>query len=272
MPQTVLGVKPALAGASTNVLLAVGDVSKTRRDKAQYEKVRRAELQYAMKLRKIARHVGEIIKGFPIGDPASVPAIRKLLNEYAELITPWAKATAARMLADVAHRDRKLWEDVTKGMSVGLRQELLNAPTGVTLRQLQGEQVRLIKSLPIEAAERVHKLTYEGLANATRASEIAKEIQRSGKVTESRATLIARTEVGRASTNLGQARALFVGSTGYIWRTAMDSDVRPSHRRMEGKFVAWNKPPTLEGMVGHAGCLPNCRCYTEIVLPDNFKI
>lgn len=247
-----------------------GAQGKAKRDKFDYEKVRRAELQYGIKLRKLARHIGEVINAFPAGDPAAVPKIRKLLNEYAVALTPWAEATAAGMLADVAHRDRKLWEAQTVGMSNSLRQELLNAPTGATLRQLQAEQVRLIQSLPIEAAERVHKLTYEGLAQATRADEIAREIRRSGKVTESRATLIARTEVGRASTNLGQARALYVGSDGYIWRTAMDSDVRPSHRRMEGKFVKWSKPPTLDNLTGHAGCVPNCRCYTEIVLPDGY--
>jgi SPP1 gp7 family putative phage head morphogenesis protein len=116
----------------------------------------------------------------------------------------------------------------------------------------------------------VHKLTYEGLSDATRADEIKKMILKSGEVTESRATLIARTEVGRASTNLARSRAQYVGSDGYIWRTAHDHDVRESHRKMEGKFVRWDRPPTLDGLIGHAGALPNCRCYPEPVLPDHY--
>lgn len=243
-----------------------------RRDKYNYEAVRRAEIQYSAKLRKLAANIGDIINAFKPNDPASVPPIEKLLRDYAEALTPWANAVAAGMLADVAHRDRKLWDTVTRGMSEALRFELLNAPTGETLRQLQAEQVRLIKSIPLDAAERVHHLTYEGLANASRANEIAKEIMRSGAVSKSKANLIARTEVGRASTNLGQARALHVGSTGYIWRTAMDSDVRKSHHDMEGKFVAWTSPPTLDRLTGHAGTLPNCRCYPEVVLPDDHLI
>lgn len=269
MPKIATARTTVAAAASTSPTL---DVSKVKRDKFDYQAVRRAELQYGVKLRKLARHVGEVINGFPPGDPASVPLIRKLLTAYSQALTPWAEATAAGMLADVTHRDRKLWNEVTSGMSQALRLELANAPTGATLRRLQAQQVVLIKSIPTEAAERVHKLTYEALANSSRASEIAKEIRRSGKVTETRATLIARTEVGRASTNLGQARALHVGSEGYIWRTAEDSDVRKSHKRMEGKFVRWDAPPTLDNMVGHAGCLPNCRCYTEIVLPDGYRI
>ncbi|MGN5479510.1 phage minor head protein [Cupriavidus basilensis] len=58
-----------------------------------------------------------------------------------------------------------------------------------------------------------------------------------------------------------------IGSPGYFWRTSGDKDVRDSHRDMEGKFVEWDKPPTLDGMTGHAGCFPNCRCYPEPALP-----
>jgi len=90
----------------------------------------------------------------------------------------------------------------------------------------------------------------------------------SGDVARSRALLIARTEVTRTATTLTQARAEHIGSEGYIWRTAGDGDVRPSHRAMNGKFVRWDSPPTLDNLTGHAGCVPNCRCYAEPVIPD----
>nr|WP_246374794.1 phage minor head protein [Pseudochelatococcus contaminans] len=131
------------------------------------------------------------------------------------------------------------------------------------------EQVRLITSLPSEAAQRVHDLTIEGITQGTRASEIAKKIMEAGDVTASRANMIARTEVSRTATLLTQARAEYVGSDGYIWRTSGDSDVRPSHKAMNGKFVRWSELPELDGMVGHAGALPNCRCYPEPVIPDD---
>lgn len=245
---------------------------KDRRDKLIYERIRRAEIQYGIKLRKIARHVGEVVRAFPPGDPRSLPEIRRILYGYAELLKPWAKATANAMLADVMKRDEAAWAQQTKGMSQALRLELAKAPTGITFHRLQQEQITLITSLPIEASQRVHALTEEGLSTAARFPEIQKEIMRTGEVTESRATLIARTEVGRASTNFSQARAEYVGSEGYIWRTAHDGDVRPSHKKMEGKFVKWDDAPTLDNMTGHAGCLPNCRCYPEIVLPDDHLV
>ncbi len=252
------------------------DRGKPRRDtptqKAYFAEVRRAEVDYARQLRKIARHVGDIINGFPPGDPASLESIERALNHYATVITPWAKATATRMLANVARRDEVAWTKVASEMSRALAEEIREAPTGEALRQYLAEQVHLITSLPTEAAERVHNLTLEGMVDAARASEISKEILRSGEVTKSRANLIARTEVARTSSGLTMVRAKHVGSEGYVWRTARDTDVRKSHKEMEGKFVSWDTPPVLsDGTVTHAGMIYNCRCYPEPVVPDEFN-
>lgn len=141
---------------------------------------------------------------------------------------------------------------------------------GQVMQSIITEQVKYIKSLPLEAADRVYDIqnrAIEAVVIGGRAEHFAKEIAASGDIAKSRADLIARTELGRATGALDLARALSIGSNGYIWRTAEDGDVRHSHREMEGKFVEWGKPPTLDGMTGHAGELPNCRCYKEIVFP-----
>ncbi|WP_344234521.1 phage minor head protein, partial [Cupriavidus gilardii] len=227
------------------------------------------ERLYRTQLRQVAQQVGALVNGFPPGDPSATPTIEQLLRRYAEALTPWAEATAAQMLADVNRRDEQAWMSHAKELSRELQQEIRSAPTGATMRTLMAEQVGLIKSIPIEAAERVHRLTIEGLENSTRASEISKAIQASGEVAKSRADLIARTEVARTASALTEARALHVGSPGYFWRTSGDSDVRDSHRKMNGQFVRWDDPPTLDGMTGHAGQFPNCRCYPEPVIPED---
>ncbi|MBB4017370.1 SPP1 gp7 family putative phage head morphogenesis protein [Chelatococcus caeni] len=239
-----------------------------RSQRSAFTRARKLEARYAAQLRRIARHVGEIVEAFPPGDPEALPRLDAALQRYAETIRPWAEAVGQRMVSEIAARDERAWMQASREMAAELRREIRTAPTGQAMREALAEQVKLITSLPTEAAERVHRLTLEGIENASRASEIAKEIMRSGEVTESRANLIARTEVGRVSTELTKARAKHIGSTGYIWRTAGDSDVRDSHRRMAGKFVAWDDPPTLDGLTGHAGALPNCRCYPEPVIPE----
>lgn len=210
-----------------------------------------------------------MVNGFPAGDPEYVPTIKQLLRRYAEALTPWAERTAAAMLEDVNRRDAQAWAEHAEEMSRALKIELRSAPTGEAMRALMADQVTLIKSIPLDAAQRVHRLTIEGLENGTRAREISAEIQRSGEVAKSRADLIARTEVARSASTLTQARAQHVGSEGYIWRTADDGDVRHSHAQMNGKYVRWDSPPTLDKMTGHAGQFPNCRCYPEPVIPED---
>lgn len=243
-----------------------------RKGKRQaWTKARLAETQYNTRLRAVAKQVGVIVRGLaPAGVIRDLSILLKSLRSYSEMLEPWAQSVAAFMLADVARRDAKMWKQRGKEMATGLQREIATAPTGDILRQLQAEQVTLIKSLPLEAAERVQKLAMESIVSSARADEIVKAILATSSVTENRARLIARTEVSRAASNLVQARASYAGSDGYIWRTAGDGDVRDSHAAMEGKYVRWSSPPTLDKMVGHAGCLPYCRCYAEPVFPDDY--
>ncbi|WP_168736085.1 phage minor head protein [Burkholderia sp. Tr-862] len=214
-----------------------------------------------------------MVDGFPPGDPAAAPTIEQLLRRYAEALTPWAEATAARMLEDLNRRDEQAWMQNAQDMSRALRDELRHAPTGETMRALMAEQVTLIKSIPLDAAERVHRLTIEALEDSTRAAAISKAIQESGEVAKSRADLIARTEVSRAATSLTEARARAVGSTHYIWRTSGDSDVRAGHRAMEGKVCSWAEPPDVDEngriMNFHPGQIWNCRCWAEPIISED---
>lgn len=222
----------------------------------------------------MARAIGDIVKGYvnpldQIGD-FDVFRIRASLEKYAELIAPWARTVARYMLADVARRNEQQWFANSKEMGRALRAELREAPTGMLLHALQDEQVELITSLPKQAAQRVHELTQQAMVDSRRATDIAKDILKTGEVTKARAQLIARTEVSRAQSNLTQARAMYAGSQGYIWRTSKDGDVRDTHRAMEGVYVPWDKPPKTDKNLDpyHAGCGPNCRCWAEPVLPD----
>lgn len=193
-----------------------------------------------------------------------------VLTHYSELITPWANRVAERFALDIGRQNEKVWRQHSQDVSRVLRHSVSNTPVGQVMQSIVAEQVKYIKSLPLVAADRVYDIqnkVIEAVVTGGRATPFAEDIMSSGDVAKSRANLIARTELGRATGALDQARARGIGSEGYLWRTADDGDVRHSHRQMEGKFVAWGKPPTLDGMTGHAGELPNCRCYKEIIFP-----
>jgi SPP1 gp7 family putative phage head morphogenesis protein len=233
-------------------------------------RIGRAERDFMRQLRSVARHVGDLVKGFEAGNAESLPALMQLLRAYSDALTPWAVSTVKRMLGEVNARDRDAWRSLATAISTQLRHEILNTDVGTAARALLHEQVQLIKSLPIEAGERVHELTLRGLEDSTRAAEVAAEIARTGEVTESRAMLIARTEVARTASVLTEARARGAGVTHYVWQTSGDADVRPGHRAMQGKICSWDEPPAVNEngriMYHHPGRFPNCRCWPQPLL------
>lgn len=215
--------------------------------------------EYERQLKKVARAVGHIVERYADGaDIAEPTKMMEALRRYAGEIEPWAKNQAARMLAAVSTQVERDFKATSQKISRMLRTELATTRTGNTALALQRAQVELIQSLPLEAGIRAQRLAMEAATGGKRAAEVAAEILRTEAVTESRAMLIARTEVSKATTALTQARAQSVDSPGYIWRTSQDSDVRESHAEMEGQFVAWDNPPTLDGYTFHAGEFPNC--------------
>lgn len=241
--------------------------------RSRWEEARRAEGSYASRLKAVARMIQNIVEGYAhdgFVDQGAERYIRHTLERYAETLRPWAESVARYMLADVERRNLQTWKRVSQDMGRSLRAEILQAPTGMVFQALQAQQVALITSLPRQAAQRVHDLVQAGLVDSRRAEEISQSILATGKVTASRAMTIARTEVSRAAANFTQARAMYAGSEGYIWRTSEDGAVRDTHKKQNGKYVRWDAPPKTDASLDpyHAGCGPNCRCFPDPVLPD----
>lgn len=244
----------------------------SREQRLSWAHSRRAETHYAIQLRKLAKQIGVLIfGGIDDADPSNTSMIEYMLRAYADMITPWATATARRMLADVENRDRVQWARHSRTMSREIIREIEEAPTGAAFRALMDEQVELIRSLPLQAAQRVHDVAIKGISEGARGEAIIAEIMQTGHVTRSRATLIARTETSRAASNLMQARAEHVGSTQYIWNTSGDADVREDHVELNGKTFEWNDPPIADkrsGTRANPGCIWNCRCFASPIIPD----
>lgn len=229
------------------------------------------ERQYTFALQQVAQRVGTLVRqATRDGNLTGSDAARLIekLNRFSDGLGPWANTVAERMVMDVSRRDFRAWQEHGKAISRNLRVEVSSAPTGVAMGRALAEQAQKITSLPRDAAERLFKLTTEAMFNGTRASEIAKEIMRSGEVTASRAKMLARTGVSSTATALTKARAEFIGSTEFVWRTSRDGAVRSSHRRLEGRVFRWDDPPEVDGFRGLPGEFANCRCFCEPVIPS----
>jgi SPP1 gp7 family putative phage head morphogenesis protein len=236
-------------------------------------RVRRQENVEGVKLRKISSHVSELIKTWAqshpedVLNPAHVPELVDQMDNYQRAITPWAHANVTRMTREVAAKERRAWEQHAAEMSEGMKQVLKRPPIGPAFGRLRNEMAAQVKSIPQDAAQRIYKIVGQALSDPVHHTEYIAQIMEAGAVSRSRANTLARTMVSSTAAALIQARALHAGSTAYYWETQRDGAVRPSHRRMQGRLVYWNDPPTLDGWTGHPGTAANCRCWARPIWP-----
>ena len=231
------------------------------------------ERRYRNALERVADAIDKMIDAW---DGRNVDALAQDIASQSLRIEPWARRTAADMLHGAAMADKRRWQAMSESMSGSMRAMLKKvgnaSPTGAAYNRLLDDQVHLIKSMHTDQAERVHEIVREAHLTSIRANDTARIVRelwlKTGKQAgKAKAQLIARTESSRTASSLTQVRAESIGSKGYIWRTIKDTDVRKSHRDLDGEYIPWDSPPTTDNLTGHAGCVPNCRCYPEPVLP-----
>lgn len=192
-----------------------------------------------------------------------------------------AEELAKRMVIAVNVKNAKTWREAASRSFQAqklykLLQREMEGPVGARVHQLVRENAALIKSVPLESAQRLTDEVRKAQQQGARASTVSKMMkQRFPDLLRSRTNLISRTETAKASTALTQARCEHVGVDWYIWESSEDGDrVRPSHQLMQGVVIPWSHPPAPEALNGehstlghyHVGECPNCRCTAIVVL------
>lgn len=191
-----------------------------------------------------------------------------ILSAVKRMVTPLAVKNMStwREAAKKATKSKMLYNLLLKEIQQGLDQDIET--------QIQ-HNITLIKTLPLDVADKVVHDIEEQALKGRRAEEIAGMIRsKTDQHARASARLISRTEVSKTTTALTRARSENLELNWYVWRTAQDGNrVRPSHRIMEGVLVNWKDPPAPEELVGeksvghyHAGEIWNCRCYPEPLL------
>lgn len=207
-----------------------------------------------------------------MGTPPTVERLYAISNSRKFQESAWR--VAEHMVNGVAKANAASWREAAMKNSrarqiyESLRKELLSGP-GHAVRRIVAQNASLIRSLPLDLAEKTTAYVAREQQKGRRASEIEKELrQRLPELTKSKVRLIARTEVSKSETALTRARSEEIGIKFYVWETSRDSRVRPSHRNMNSVIVSWNSPPAPEALIGqkstlghyHAGSCPQCRC------------
>lgn len=229
---------------------------------------------YARQIRGVAREIGRICAPLTMAKNITeselqlrLERVSSALSKYEEIVQPWAEVVAERTIVGISERNLKLWRSAGRTIRRQIATGFGDEQVRIAVHAQIASNVKAIKSIVPTSRDRVARLVRKGLAEGRRANDIAVELMTTQDISANKAMLIARTELSKASTEITRIRAVGFNSPGYIWRTSMDGAVRGSHASMEGTFVPWNSPPTLDGMTGHAGEFPNCRCYPEVVMP-----
>jgi SPP1 gp7 family putative phage head morphogenesis protein len=272
---------PLLLSLHQALVLQVGKVasSGSKRGRANGKKFERYLSAMAREIQKIVGNVEDL-------EGADAAVAR--LSRYERALAKWADDTARKMVTEADKINARNWvnwdkeqrSEYVRGrkergelISKALRRERLTKPQNEMIQALSKEAAGFIKSVPENVRQRIVDRAEDLRNGGIRQSEFVDEVQRLGGVSESRARLIARTEMSRATTILTQSRAESVGSTHYIWRTAMDGIVRDDHRELEGKVFAWDDPPMHDdGYAYHPGAFPNCRCVPEPLIPEDLGV
>lgn len=250
--------------------------------KGKFNPSKSAEREFQKALKKVAQASGHIVEHHVDGVTiVNEKAMQDALKKYSEAIGPWATRQSAKLLNQVQKSNKKAYTQKSKAMGKLIDMNVAESEIGDLAIKLLTEQVGLIKSIPLEAGLRAQQIAFEAALHGNRAqpdedtiSELQKQLGLSTEVAISRAKLIAVTETARANASINQARAMSVGSNQYRWHNSGDEAVRHSHKvykgkRMQGMIFSWDKPPTLDdGMTGHPGTFPRCRCFAEPIFDD----
>lgn len=133
-------------------------------------------------------------------------------------------------------------------------------------RQWIDENLALIKSIREDALRRIQSELREAISSTlergVQTKLLANRIRDLSGVTEKRARLIARDQVGKLNGRLTEYRQRGAGIKEYRWSTSNDSRVREAHAEREGQIFKWDKPP----FDGHPGQPINCRCVALPVI------
>jgi SPP1 gp7 family putative phage head morphogenesis protein len=230
---------------------------------------KRIEIEYHNIFDDVADNVYSILSEYDNDDPNTAVEVLELLQDYANKLFEWSQDAIGGIIYKLNDESDREWQKHANKMSGYLRHTLETAPVLPLMQDYMRQNVGLIQSMPLRAAERVQELVMENLKTGKhRAEGLVDQIMNIGNVTKNRAKLIARTEVSKMSTGLTMARSEATGIGWYVWKSSHDARVRGSHNLMDQVLISWGDPPSPEELDHkksyghyHAGSTFNCRCY-----------
>lgn len=243
---------------------------------------RRIELLYQRSLRKMMKSLENKLKSL-----TKLEDILRTLKNFTKTkeFQQHAEAVARKMVTSTFSDEGKTWRAAANANSKSrqIYEAMQNEMTKTNLGFLVKEQVernaRLITGIPQKVSQEITDYVSRRTLEGRRSEDISEELQSIyPHLLKNKVDLIARTETSKTQSAITQGRSQSIGLNWYVWRTSEDVRVRKSHDHMEDVLINWNDAPSPEALIHkkstlgkyHAGCCPNCRCYSEVVVRLDF--
>lgn len=133
------------------------------------------------------------------------------------------------------------------------------------LDDVTSRNVSLIRSLGEETFKRIEQQVLRAKIEGRSVSNLRKDLQKEFGISDRRATLIARDQMAKLTSDLNRRRQEQIGITEYIWQTSRDERVRPRHRDLDGEQFKWGEPTGAEEGLP-PGQPIQCRCVAIAVV------
>jgi SPP1 gp7 family putative phage head morphogenesis protein len=131
------------------------------------------------------------------------------------------------------------------------------------------QNVEYITKLMTDDVNTIQAIVQNGVVTQTSTRNLTAEIKKKMNMSENRAELIARDQIGKYNGQLTQLRQQNLGGKKYIWRTSKDERVRTLHQNRDGQVFSWDNPPDETDDDGHPGEPIQCRCYAEMIFDED---
>ena len=118
-----------------------------------------------------------------------------------------------------------------------------------------------VKGLGADLMTRVELSTLEAVRQGKSPQQFTKDIQEITNYAKNRSAFIAVDQISKLNGNISKIRMKNNGLNTYVWETAGDNKVRPSHKIKDLTVRTWDQSPI-------PGEEPRCRCVATINLDE----
>jgi len=156
-------------------------------------------------------------------------------------------------------------EIAKKALKIDLKAVVRQEDLDDYLRTAAQRNANLIRNLSEQTISRIQELVTQSTLRGESHAILWKKLRDEFGLSDRRAKLIARDQIGKLTSDLNRIRHQQAGIKKYRWRTSLDERVRPLHQSLEGQEYEYGEPTGAEGGLP-PGQPIQCRCLAEPIV------